>query len=140
MFFSVHIPYFQHCRYIFLIMPMCAAIGCFQREKSSGPHFFRFPQDPFLRTRWLKAIGRPDLNPKNQRICDHHFDPSLIFKYGQRVRLVTGAVPGIFNHVSPLLDHSYPIVPENARQQPPKKRAATDSIFNAEKENLELKL
>jgi len=59
----------------------CAAFGCKSGYKSNendnSVTFHRFPNDPELREKWMRANPRKDFVPtKHSRLCSLHFHPS----------------------------------------------------------------
>ena len=53
----------------------CCAVGCTNRYfKGCGLQFYRFPEDPARRTRWVAAVDRKNWVPNQYTwICSAHF-------------------------------------------------------------------
>jgi len=55
-----------------MVKSCCACGNVF--EKGNGIHFYKFPEDPDLRVKWIGAVGRKGWHPtKFTRICSKHF-------------------------------------------------------------------
>ncbi|XP_058838199.1 zinc finger protein 354B-like [Topomyia yanbarensis] len=68
------------------------------RKGQSVISTFKFPDDPELRNRWIRAVKRGD-NWKpgtTASVCINHFQPEDILKYGKPAKLKPNAVPTIF--------------------------------------------
>lgn len=55
-------------------MTKCYALGCSHFSEKSDCQHFRFPQDPWLRIKWIDFCRRADVGyTDNDRICSCHF-------------------------------------------------------------------
>ncbi|XP_035444093.2 zinc finger protein 471 isoform X3 [Spodoptera frugiperda] len=78
----------------------CCVQGCGnnsnvkKKDPNSVISFHAFPSNQELKTKWLKAIGRPNWTPANHaRICSAHFKYEQINYDGCRIRIKDDAVP-----------------------------------------------
>ncbi|KAF9421295.1 hypothetical protein HW555_002767 [Spodoptera exigua] len=78
----------------------CCVQGCGNNSnnKKKDPNslisFHAFPSNQEQKTKWLKAIGRPNWTPANHaRICSAHFNYDQINYDGCRIRIKDDAVP-----------------------------------------------
>ena len=79
----------------------CCTVSCTNGfTKGSSIHFYRFPDDPVRRARWISTVNRKDWTPNEHSwICSKHF--ILGEKSNDPVSLEY--VPSIFKHLlSPL--------------------------------------
>ena len=89
---------------LLLIMVTCSARNCKNTtQNSKGVSFFRFPPNTLKhierRELWARNCGRDDLRPEGAeyRLCEQHFENDQIKRRQGSPRLVTNAVPTIFN-------------------------------------------
>ncbi|CAB3230158.1 unnamed protein product [Arctia plantaginis] len=78
----------------------CCVKGCSNNSnhKKKDPNslisFHAFPCNQELKTKWLKAIGRPNwVPPSHARICSTHFNHDQMNYEGCRIRIKDDAVP-----------------------------------------------
>ncbi|XP_022822946.1 zinc finger protein 470-like [Spodoptera litura] len=78
----------------------CCVQGCGnnsnikKKDPNSVISFHAFPSNKELKTKWLKAIGRPNWIPANHaRICSAHFNYEQINYDGCRIRIKDDVVP-----------------------------------------------
>uniref|UniRef100_A0A131YZ07 THAP-type domain-containing protein n=1 Tax=Rhipicephalus appendiculatus TaxID=34631 RepID=A0A131YZ07_RHIAP len=78
----------------------CAVRGCGTRhQKGVNISFHAFPtRDTEMLRRWLRAVGREDLQPKtHHRVCSQHFTASCFYAGLDRACLRPDAVPTEFS-------------------------------------------
>lgn len=92
---------------------MCVAYGCNNRKKKTEDvgrtiSFHRFPTDPNLREKWIRAIRRDNWQPSNHsRICSDHFKESEYdLSSPFRKYLNKDAVPSVIRTFPPHLQAS----------------------------------
>lgn len=74
--------------------------------------YYRFPNDPNLRRRWILATKRKDFIPsKNSSLCSDHFEESDFEIGGLRRQLKPGVIPSLFDFTP----HFKPIRPKKRR-------------------------
>ena len=52
----------------------CCVPGC---ESPKNASFHRFPTDKNMIDKWIKKIGRNDVNTKTSKVCSEHFEKSV---------------------------------------------------------------
>ena len=86
-------------------MTNCGAIGCnSDSRKNKGISFHKFPRDPTMRLKWVRAMKREGFKPSDySRVCSAHFNPEDFEEISgcgrklRRVLLKRNAVPSIFS-------------------------------------------
>ncbi|XP_068086513.1 THAP domain-containing protein 2-like [Anabrus simplex] len=100
-------------------MALCCVRGCnnrSDRHRKTGIGFHRFPKDPDLRARWMKAVKRKNWVPGvHSVICTKHFSPDQVnATYLSGPKLRANAVPNVFPGYS---SYSKPSAPKGHRHQ-----------------------
>ncbi|CAH0402087.1 unnamed protein product [Chilo suppressalis] len=81
-------------------MPKCCIVMCSARKNKNQPQLtlHRFPKNEALKEKWLEAIGKENINPrqKNWHLCSLHFKDSCFNKTLNVIRLRENSLPTIF--------------------------------------------
>ena len=82
----------------------CAVVGCrggyLKRKRNEGTEdesaavaVFSFPNNPELKSGWIKFVNRADwVVTENSGICVHHFEEKHL-KRGKRITLINDPIP-----------------------------------------------
>ncbi|KAJ8710127.1 hypothetical protein PYW07_009493 [Mythimna separata] len=85
-------------------MPHCAVIWCRNQSKhvnktNNGVTYHKFPQDPHLQDKWIRATGKCNWFPqKHDTICSEHFDVGSFKKKEFKTYLFYEAIPTLKLH------------------------------------------
>ncbi|XP_052873495.1 zinc finger protein 480-like [Anopheles cruzii] len=75
----------------------CSNYDAIIKRGHAGISTFKFPRDPTLRERWIKAVPKTNWIPSKEAcICINHFHPEDILKYDKPAKLKQNAVPTLF--------------------------------------------
>ncbi|XP_063544484.1 uncharacterized protein LOC134752724 isoform X3 [Cydia strobilella] len=110
-------------------MVSCCVLDCSvtPRNNSGNYSFHRFPQNPELRQKWLRAVDRKTWTPqKYSVICSKHFEPKY-FRGKVRTKLRIDSIPTLFVPVLVNTDDTEPGPSKRTRHD---SNSSTDSDSN----------
>ncbi|KFM65822.1 THAP domain-containing protein 1, partial [Stegodyphus mimosarum] len=105
----------------------CIAYNC--KEKAGGTaSFHKFPDNPQLRSLWIKAVRRKNFTPtKYSKICSKHFSEDAFEKGGRKYRILKkNAVPSIFDFPSHVGSTT-----KESRKEPANKEILTNTLTSS---------
>ncbi|RVE50702.1 hypothetical protein evm_004612 [Chilo suppressalis] len=81
-------------------MPKCCVVMCSARKNKNQPQLtlHRFPKNEALKEKWLEAIGKGNINPRQKirYLCSLHFKESGFNKTLYVIRFRENSLPTIF--------------------------------------------
>ncbi|KAF4525681.1 hypothetical protein B566_EDAN010672 [Ephemera danica] len=108
----------------------CAAYKCpmigTKQVTQSGIQFHKFPRDPELRAKWVRALRYVDFTPsRHSSVCSRHFESDCFEPpgYRKKQKLKRGSIPTIFDFPKHLQKRTMKRKPPKIRTDPPPKSA-----------------